>query len=214
MLLDLMGVLVDTHPDHLGNDHGSNGRFGLLVVACLHTCSSLVASGILDSSRVIVVVSLIFLSHCRARSRPSAWTDSEFPFIHMLLCSNSIEFLTFFFSYDLGIFRALSPKNAVGTCLFFSSEASEKSGLCVAISTTALAKSALEAAISHILYTRQIRSNCGKCLLYKSREHRVVGIEKNICWWMQGIERVRVGVESLAKPLVQPQKRSNIICLC
>jgi hypothetical protein len=96
----------------------------------------------------------------------------------MLLCSNSIDFLTLlFFFYDLGIFRAFSPKNAVGTSLFFSSEVSEKSGLCVAISTTALAKSALEAAISHILHIRQIRSNCGQCLLYKSREHRVVGIE-------------------------------------
>jgi hypothetical protein len=41
MLLDLMVVLVDTYPDHLGSDHGSNSRFGLLLVACLHTCSSL-----------------------------------------------------------------------------------------------------------------------------------------------------------------------------
>jgi hypothetical protein len=66
MLLDLMVVLVDTYPDHLGSDHGSNSRFGLLLVACLHTCSTLVASGILDSARVIVAVSLIF-SHTVVR---------------------------------------------------------------------------------------------------------------------------------------------------
>lgn len=81
MLLDLMVVLMDTYPDNLGSV--TDQIVGLdycwwLAYIHMFEFSCVRNIGFFEGDRCCV---FDFLSHCRARSRPGTWTDSEFPFI-------------------------------------------------------------------------------------------------------------------------------------